>query len=107
MPTTTKADLSLHSTPSTVRLYSAYAVNMRDMRLALKRIALRVLEGEETPPRSVPLDRYGEMCLEAKIQGCEKVLISQEKRTIYVQAIDPDGALYNYSAPLPPEWPRA
>lgn len=101
-----RTELEVHSTTKEKRIYLPFSVNLRDMRLALQRLATSVASGE-LKLGSTPLDTYASEMIHAKIQGCDSVTISQEKRQLFIRAIDSDGATHLYATPLPPEWPRA
>jgi hypothetical protein len=99
-----KDELKVHSTSRDARIYSAFAVNLRDMRLALQRLATSLVE-KKAPPSGPQLDAYASEMIKGKIHWCEAVSISQEKRQLFIRAVDEDGATHLYATSLPPEWP--
>ena len=100
-----KDDLKVHSTDRSMRIYSAFAVNLRDMRLALQRLVSSLAESGARLT-GAQLDARAAEMIKDKVQGCETVSISQEKRQLYIKAVDEDGASHLYATSLPPEWPK-
>jgi len=96
--------LEVYSTPQDKRLYPAYAVNLQDMRRALKRVAAMVSSGELKLSRT-DLNTYASNFLKAKISGCTDVIIDPWSRKLFIKTQDALGAPYEYVAYVPPEWP--
>jgi hypothetical protein len=101
---TQRPELKIHSTPKDERVYLAHAVNLRDMRLALQRIAGWFKDGQLKVSRA-NLERYAENYLAAKIGGCEAVQVDGKSRTLRIRAVDANRAAYEYATSFPPEWP--
>ena len=101
--TTQKPRLELYGTPKSQRVYQPYAVNLRDMRLALQRLAASIASGELKIPLGAA-NAYAADFLKDKIHGCTHVSIHPWARTLLIKTVDPAGATYEYSTFVPPEW---